>query len=329
MTDATLNDEAGRLLALQRYGVLDTGRDRNFDAITGLVREVLGVNICGISLIDADRQWFKSVAGDEALRETPREDAFCHFAIQSRDAFVVKDARSDERFRNNPLVTGDPFISSYAGVPLRSPEGYNLGALCVIDSEPRVFIPSELALLARFSRLVVDQLELRTLAHRDSLTDALTRRAFSEAGRDAFSQFEQDGQPSALILLDIDHFKGVNDTFGHAVGDQVLRAVSALCRDLLRPGDLFGRLGGEEFAIIAPGSSNGDAFMCAERLRRAIEALREPGCPPVTASFGVAPWRRGADLDLAMAEADAALYAAKRRGRNRTLLSSGTFELAA
>jgi diguanylate cyclase (GGDEF)-like protein len=329
MNDNKLQDEEGRLLALGRYGLLDTPPDSKMDAITSLIREVLGVDICGVSLIDADRQWLKSIAGTTELKQSARKDSFCQFTIQARSPFVVEDAHSDVRFVDNPLVTGSPFIRSYAGVPLTSPDGYNLGALCVIDPKPRGFASSELALLQRFSGLVVDQMEMHTLAQRDSLTNALTRRAFAEGGRRIFAESERNQQPSALIMLDIDHFKGINDRFGHPVGDSVLTAVSAQCCSELRQSDLLGRIGGEEFAVVLANMREDAAMACAERLRSGIEGMRNRYCPSVTASFGVAPFRPGTDFDLAMAEADAALYAAKRRGRNRCVTSSSAFGLAA
>ena len=121
-------DEAGRLLALRRYGVLDTAREKNFDVITSLVREVLGVPICAISLIDESRQWFKAIVGLNA-DGTAREFAFCDHTIRSPGCFVVEDAGADPRFAANPLVTGYPKIRSYAGAPLLTPDGYNGGAL--------------------------------------------------------------------------------------------------------------------------------------------------------------------------------------------------------
>lgn len=327
MLDTRLTDEAGRLSALHRYGVLDSLKEPNFDSITSIVKELLGVPICAVSLVDADRQWFKSMQGLE-ISETLRSVAFCDHTIRQRRPLVIEDAASDPRFADNPLVTGPPYIRAYAGAPLTSPDGYNLGSLCAIDRRSRPFGDGDLALLERFAKVVVDQLELRTLAHRDFLTDALTRRAFTDTARTALQQLSS---PSTLAVLDVDHFKQVNDRHGHPTGDKVLKEVARVIRMQLRPSDLFGRLGGEEFGILLPATSEEQALPCAERIRAAVAASVAEGCPAVTVSIGLAEIERPEDFDIALAKADAALYAAKRAGRDRCLAAQdlGLFDTAA
>jgi len=134
--DPQLHDEAGRLRALQRYNILDSAPERNFDIITVLIRDLLRVPMYAVSRIGEDRQWFKSRRWIDAT-ETPRSVAFCDHTIRSRRALVANDAIIDARFANNPLVTGDPHIRSYAGVPLTTPDGYNVGALCAMDQQAR------------------------------------------------------------------------------------------------------------------------------------------------------------------------------------------------
>lgn len=314
-TDSKLDDEPGRILALKRYGVLDTNRENNFDAITSIVCSVLNVPICAVTLLDETRQWFKSVIGLDCS-ETPRRVAFCDHTIRQREVMTVEDATTDPRFAANSLVTADPHIRSYAGAPLITPDGYQLGALCAIDHKPRSFDAVQIAILERFSKLVVEQLELRTLAHNDFLTGALTRRAFSAAGASAIRQYQRDTTLAALLTFDLDHFKQVNDTFGHAVGDDVLKAVAEACTASLRPGDVFGRLGGEEFSILLPSTSFFAAARCAERLRCDIASLKLPS-GVITASFGLSMVTDHCDYDSWLAAADEALYIAKRNGRNK------------
>ncbi|MDB5658257.1 MAG: diguanylate cyclase [Cypionkella sp.] len=136
--DRKLADEEGRLEALRRYDVLDTPPEAPFDRLTELVRSVLGVPIAAVTLVDAERQWFKSIAGLNAC-ETSLEISFCAHAIKKREPLVISDATLDMRFAKNPLVTGDPWIRSYLGIPLETPDGYNVGALCAIDTKPRTF----------------------------------------------------------------------------------------------------------------------------------------------------------------------------------------------
>ncbi|MCW1430046.1 sensor domain-containing diguanylate cyclase [Novosphingobium sp. JCM 18896] len=323
MSDDKLNDETGRIAALARYDILDSPADGAFDRITELVRAVLGVPICAVSLVDTDRQWFKSHPGVDAS-ETPREIAFCDHTIRGRDPMIVCDAAQDSRFRENPLVTGELGIASYAGVPLETPDGYNIGTLCAIDTRPRDFDPAQIAILKSLAALVVDQLELRNMADRDSLTGALTRRAFVAEVERKITLFDRGQRPAALVMLDIDHFKRVNDTYGHAVGDKVIRAVVQACQGTRRPADTLGRLGGEEFCLLLAETTEAAAIQAAQRFCYALRQLVIDNDPPlsVTASFGVAAI--GADRmtsDLWLAAADAALYEAKRSGRNRVAVA--------
>ena len=319
MRDPKLDDEGGRLAALHRLDVLDTPPDAPFDRITGIVRTVLGVPIVAVSLVDEKRQWFKSRQGLDACG-TERGISFCAHAIRSYEPMLVPDALLDERFSENPLVLGPPRIRSYAGVPLRTPDGYNVGALCVIDTVPRTYEPSQVEILKGFASLVTDELELRRVAHSDHLTGAMSRRAFlSEMDRTAARSF-RGGAPASLLMFDIDRFKAVNDTWGHSAGDEVLRAVAAAVMDTMRDGDLFGRIGGEEFAILLPYADAEGAAASAEMFRAAIEALRVGHVPPlaVTASFGISTISGNVTTSAAwMAAADLAVYAAKHGGRNR------------
>lgn len=322
MRDMRLEDEAARLSALQRMAVLDTPREAAFDKVTSLVRAVLHVPISAVSLIDRDRQWFKAVEG-LTIRETPRSVSFCAHAIRHRTPFVVPDAELDERFRLNPLVRGAPNIRAYLGVPLVTPDGYNLGALCAIDRIPRPFSPREIELMQGFAALVVDQLELRRVAATDALTGALSRRAF-------LAHVEaQRAQGGVIGLFDLDHFKSVNDQYGHAVGDEVLAEAVRACRDHLPADGAIGRLGGEEFAVHLPGVGLGQALQTFERMRRSVAAMRFDfqSMLRVTASFGVAALGHEAET-VTLAEADGALYAAKRDGRNRVVTAEDLLQAA-
>lgn len=321
MIDQKLLDEPARLSALRRYDVLDTPAEEPFDKITSLVRSVLKVPISAVSLIDSDRQWFKSRQGLDAS-ETPRSVSFCSHAIQKLEPLVVADAAKDERFSSNPLVLGPPHIRSYAGAPLQTPDGYNIGALCAIDTVPRTFSADQLGILTNFAALVVDELELRRIAERDYLTGALSRRGFSTEIEKAIKRFHRSHDPSMLALMDLDHFKVVNDKFGHPAGDEVLKAVTATCTAQLRETDAFGRLGGEEFGILFTGIDEIGAQAAVEKIRRAIEELIVPlaGGIRITASFGIASLRGAADAEEWIEVADQALYSAKRSGRNRCVL---------
>jgi diguanylate cyclase (GGDEF)-like protein len=322
MLAATLADEAGRQSALHRYDLPEDGQDRPFARITALVRTVLGVPMCAITFIEADRQLLRARQG-MTLGETSRDDAFCDHTIRSFDPMVIPDAMLDQRFAEHRLVLNGT-VRAYAGVPLTTSDGYNLGALCVIDDQARQFLPADVELLQRFAALVMSELEWRKIAHEDALTGTMTRRAFMEECRRAIAHHARYERRAALIVFDIDHFKSINDTFGHPAGDDVLRAVAAACSAALRPSDSFGRIGGEEFAVLLPETDRAAALACAERLRAAVAGVSVDACRdrPITASFGVCSLRQEMRSEEQwVAEADAALYMAKRGGRNRCIES--------
>jgi GAF domain-containing protein len=152
-------NEAERLNTLRGYAILDTHPEDRFDDLTRLAASICGTPISLISLVDEDRQWFKSKIGMEVC-QTPREDAFCAHAITSPELFVVPDASHDPRFATNPLVLGEPHIRFYAGAPLAAPNGHNLGALCVIDRVPRQLNCEQLESLRILSRQVMAQVIL-------------------------------------------------------------------------------------------------------------------------------------------------------------------------
>lgn len=159
--------ENERLETLRNYGVLDTDFEESFDRVTRLAAQLFGAPISLVSLVDEDRQWFKSAMGLDA-RETPRDVAFCAHAIMQDDVFVVSDAQLDKRFADNPLVMGAPNIRFYAGAPLKTQEGHRLGTVCVIDNQPRIEPDAQMIqTLEDFASLVIELLETRKAA-RDS-----------------------------------------------------------------------------------------------------------------------------------------------------------------
>lgn len=163
-------NEAKRLAALRRYKLLDTAPEQAFDDFAEIASVLCQTPIASVSLIDAERQWLKAKIGLENL-ETPREHAFCAHTILTDVPLVVEDALADERFATNPLVTASPFIRFYAGAPLIDGEGNALGALCVIDHQPRRFAEPERKALAALARQVMARIELRRTA--EELAEAL------------------------------------------------------------------------------------------------------------------------------------------------------------
>lgn len=316
-----LADEAGRLAAVRRYGVLDSMADREFDDVVALAKAMLAVPAAAITLVDADRLWYMSAVGLDTSA-VPRALAFCDHTIRSTGPLAVEDLRGDARFAANPLVLGPARLRSYLGVPLATPEGYNVGSLCVMGTAPRSFEAGHKDVLRRLGRLVVSHMELRHAARHDALTSALGRSAFEEALRLAAAQAKALDAPAALLMIDIDHFKAVNDRWGHPAGDAVIQSVANVAHGMIRRRDRLGRLGGEEFGALLRDASPEEAVTTAERLRLAVAGLGLPALAggSVTVSCGVADWQPGRpEVKDWMVAADAALYRAKRTGRDRVV----------
>ncbi len=174
-------DDTQRLAALKDYRVLDSPEEASFDNLTAIAARRFDTSISLVSLVDERRQWFKSRVG-LAPRETSREVSFCDHAVRSGQRVFVPDARLDERFKDNPLVTGDPHIRFYCGIPLRTPEGHCLGTFCVIDSEPRQFSQGEFADLEALARQVELELELRRRS--ELLGEAMKRQQHEQQSKE-------------------------------------------------------------------------------------------------------------------------------------------------
>ncbi len=221
--------EVERLAALRSYEVLDTPVEASFDALTGLVAQLLDVPIALVSLVDAERQWFKSRHG-LAVSETPRDVAFCDHVVRDEAPLVVTDARVDPRFAANPLVLGDPGVRFYAGVPLRDREGYVLGTLCAIDRAPRELTDRQREALACLAEQAVALLELRRVERhlRDERAALMAHKRFFDASSD--------------VMCTVDRRSGVvqsaNPAFTALLGWSVEALAAKPLRALVHPDDL-------------------------------------------------------------------------------------------
>lgn len=314
--------EADRLAALHSYEVLDTASEEAFDGLVALAARLTDSPIALVSLIDADRQWFKARHGLDAM-ETPRDDAFCTHAILDPDhPLIVEDATADPRFQANPLVTGAPDIRAYLGMPLVNPEGHALGSLCVIDRVSRSYDPATVETMQTLARAVSVNLELRRTLLRTrkaALTDSLTGLPNRRAVMDVLTTVAATANPVAVIAVDLDHFKEVNDGEGHAAGDALLQAAADRLRKTVRPADLVGRMGGDEFVVLLAGVTDREVVArVAQRVSAALHHPVEHGdrLLRLGATLGVAIVPDDvADAEMALRVADEALVRAKQTGR--------------
>jgi diguanylate cyclase (GGDEF)-like protein/PAS domain S-box-containing protein len=439
-----------------KYNILDTEPEVIFESMVQLASYICKTPIAAISLVDENRQWFKAIVGIDA-KETPRDVAFCAHAILQDEPMVVPNALLDERFHNNPLVTGGPEIRFYAGVPLVTPSGLHLGTLCVIDTEAReiaqeqldavkiladsVMAHLDLRLSHKEIRKYVDELQLsatifekasenivvtdqnnffitanpaftettgysleeikgftpkilssgmqskefyakmwndlNSLGHWDGelwnkrkngeiyaewlsikvlynedgsirmylgifsditekkqadetiwkqanydlLTSLPNRRLFSDRLEHEIKIAHRTNKSLALLFIDLDYFKQVNDTLGHEMGDILLVKVSERINESIRESDTVARMGGDEFTAILPQiNSPEDAVRVVKII---IEKLTQPfdlngTSITISASIGVAIYPKDAKNSKELLQnADRAMYDAKKQGRSR------------
>ncbi len=215
------------LRSLHNLRILDTDPEERFNRITRLARRLFNVPIALVSLVDRDRQWFKSREGLQAC-ETSRELSFCGHAILKEATFVVEDACKDPRFADNPLVTDEPNVRFYAGHPVHGADGQRVGTLCVIDQQPRTFSPSEIESLMELAAMVDRELSLMSQTATDDLTKISNRRGFMQiakhvslCNRNKLSGGGHRHRPRRL-QSDQRHRR-------HEAGDEVLKDFACFC----------------------------------------------------------------------------------------------------
>jgi diguanylate cyclase (GGDEF)-like protein len=329
------NDDQ-RISSLREMTLLSTPREADLDRLTRLASRLFRTEIAAITLVDSERQWFKSRIGLE-ITETPRDISFCSHAIASQDTFVVRDALDDNRFRDNPLVIAGPKIRFYAGEPLRNAAGFLIGTLCVMSGALRKFSSEDEKSLQDLGRTVELALDNRRLiatqfallnslveADREKRVDSLTgiwnRRGLDELFDREVARITRENIPLTVGMADIDYFKQVNDTFGHQIGDEVIKTTATLLLNNLRKTDIVGRYGGEEFMQIIPGIPLDVLPKFADKMLdkfRASAELKTRGGEKhkftISVGFAIVTPEKSSSInrDLLFEAADQAMYTAK------------------
>lgn len=330
---------------LQRYQILSEDQSVSAVCLADTIAVALGAQFVIAALNPRYRKWYHCDHGLGAYSATDLQTYFARTHL-SQSRFDVVDISEEEFFTHYTEGLKIPKFKSMAGVPLTDPNGKRFGTLCVAGLKPRQLNEAELNILSSFGRVVSNDICVRSaaryavqdlielenekcdlfeLATIDPLTKALNRRAFMRFSEREMARFKRDSGALSTLMLDIDHFKQVNDVHGHATGDKVLSKMVSIAANVLRQEDLIGRLGGEEFAIVLVESDAASAYNVADRIRQAIKQVKFPsdtGPFNVSVSIGVSePMYNEASITDSLARADAALYRAKHNGRDRVELA--------
>ena len=281
-------DETGRLFALQELRLLDTAPETRFDRVVQLAARLSGAPIGIMSVVDERRVFMKSTYGAKQagiqLGQPFRDYWFCSHVVASGRPLVVVNAREDHRFRSILLVTAEPGLRAYAGVPVRAPGGEIIGALAVFDVEERDFPESEVSALADLAKLIEAELSPLPYVTTDALTGAMNLRSFERIGNRMLEFGDRQGRPSVMLRADVAGLGQINRTYGFAIGDRVLTEAVQLIERTVRGSDLVGRIESDEFGILLVGADVDAARLVIDRIVvQALDHNRTSGHPETLA----------------------------------------------
>jgi diguanylate cyclase (GGDEF)-like protein len=308
-------DENHRLETLRSLKLLDSAPEERFDRLTRLAKRLFGVPICLVSIVDANRQWFKSAQG-LAAPETSRDISFCGHAILGDKLFIVPNTLKDKRFADNPLVLEDPNIRFYAGYPLKVMNGSKIGTLCIIDREPREFSDEDYDLLKDLAAMAEQEIAAVQLASLDELTLISNRRGFNSLAQHSLNLCRRNNTNIELLFFDLDDFKQINDKYGHAEGDKALIAFAEIMREVLRDSDVFARIGGDEFVALLSVQDNVNSTDVLIRFQQAINNYNKQSNRGYELKYSVGciftSVDEGATIDRLLNRADKKMYIQKQ-----------------
>lgn len=268
-------NEAARLETLYRLNILDTPHEERFDRYTRLAQRVFEVPIVLISLVDRNRQWFKSQQG-LLETETNRKVSFCGHAILNDEVFEIRNARRDARFRDNPLVTGMPHIRFYAGAPLKAPDGHNLGTLCLIDRVPSWLTEKDKRMLADMADMVVNEI----VAFLDFETGLTNPVGMQTLGERALEIYRQDGLDAEILLFDIGKLVARLQGQNALPPIETVKVFTTLLRERFGQADVIARIGDFRFLVMRRTGDDGKPLAAAhafcEALAKRLEFADQP-----------------------------------------------------
>ncbi len=277
-------DEDMRLRSLRSLDILDTPPEERFDRLVRMACRMFNVPSAFISLIDADRQWFKASIGIN-FNEIARESAICGHAILKDKTLVIHDAAADHRFADGPMVMGDTSARFYASCPLSLANGFRVGTLCIIDDHPRILDDEALNLLRDLAATVEREFTIMQSAITDDLTGIYNRQGFIMAATHSLNLCVRQDLPATLAYLDLSEFKSFNESYGHEEGNRVLSDIASHLKDECRPSDIFARLGADEFVALFINAPSDAAQGIIKRFRQALGKPDRNNIPGYNFSF--------------------------------------------
>jgi diguanylate cyclase (GGDEF)-like protein len=313
-TDTSLEDTAIRLDALRALSLFDANPDERFDRLTRLARRLFNVPVAKVTLVAPEMVYAISCTGEQKA-PIPREHSFCSQAIKSDDILIIPDTLADGRFADNPFVAGDPRIRFYAGCPLVM-NGCRLGTLCLVDGVPKNMTQEDIMLMKDLAATVEHELTAMHMAIVDGLTGLVNRRGFETLAQNGLNVCKRMRRPASLLFFDLNGFKAINDTFGHAEGDLALRNFATALNQTFRSTDIIGRLGGDEFAVLLLDSTPSDTRAAIRRLRVIVTSQNERERRGYGLRFSVGcvdtDGMQAADIGRMLLDGDTKMYSDKR-----------------
>jgi diguanylate cyclase (GGDEF)-like protein len=311
-----------RVAALHAYGVLDQAPAPDLDAAARLAAYVCGVPTAAINLIDRDRVWQAAAFGFER-GQVPREDSPCAHVVTGTEVVFTSDASQDPRFADSPLVVG-PLggIRLYASAPLLTRDGLAIGTVSAFDQVVGAISDQQLGLLSDLAEQVMALFEMRRMAAalgrtaaRDGLTGLPNRRSLEQSVASAVARAERGLGTPSVVVVDLDNFQAVNDTYGRVAGDAVLRTVAAQLCATARGVDTVARIGGDEFVVLLEHTGGPGATAALGRLRDCLTGLGRDASGDLifSATLGIATYRPGDSVASLISRADAEVYAERAR----------------
>lgn len=272
-------NDGERLAALARYNILDTELEEIFERITLMAKSMFGTPIALISLVDSNRQWFKSHIGLDVC-ETSRDQAFCGYAILQSEPLVVEDATKDPRFADNPLVISEPNIRFYAGAQLVTHDGHALGTLCIIAYSPRTFLDVDVKLLKDLAKLAMNEIELKLIratdqrvkeySNRDKSTNQYNQRTFKRIFNAECQRANKHRGALSLAIMRLMNCDEIRKHHGEEAVEFAVKSVASTCKSIMRSSDFVARLSKDEFALMMPDTKSESAETVVRRLLRRV-----------------------------------------------------------